>query len=109
MLGPLAPTLADDGPDGHRHFGASTGHQPPRRHPVDHLVHGIEHEIEPLVHDHGAQPGIGCARRQRGDPGFGDRGVEHALGAELVHEPCCGAEYPGGGIRANSTHEDIGI
>src|SRR5262245_11593961 len=66
VLRPLPPALADDRTDRHGHLRAATRHETPRRHPVDHLVHRIEHEVEPLVNDHRAQAGIGCAGCERG-------------------------------------------
>ena len=59
--------------------------------------------------DDGPQTVRSHADRHADEAAFGDRGVKHALDAELVHQPCCGAEYPGRGIRADSTHEDVGI
>ena len=109
VLRPLAPALADDGPDRHRHFGPPAGHEAPRRHPVDDLVDRIEHEIEPLVDDHGAQPGIACACGQRGESRLRRSVCRTRAGRRNVRLGPLSCRRSRLGVGADPVDEDVGI
>ena len=53
---------------------------------VHHLIHGQREEVAEHDVDDRAQAGHGRADADSGEAGFGDRRVEHALGAEFFHE-----------------------
>ena len=54
---------------------------------VDHLVHGERQEIAEHDVDDRAQARHRGADANAGEAGFGNRSVEHALGAEFFHQP----------------------
>ena len=77
----------------HRNFPLPTGHVVNLRGLIDHLVHNerreiTEHDVDDGTHARHCSP-HGNAR----ETGFGDRRIQHALGAELVDEPREDLEY----------------
>ena len=59
---------------------------------VDDLVHGARDEVGEVHVDDRHEAGDGRAQRRADDGRLRDRRVQHALGAELVHEPLRHAE-----------------
>src|SRR5258708_16243332 len=86
VLWTLAPALSDNRSDRDRHLRTPARHKTPRRHPVDDLVHRIEHEVEALMDEHWPQPGAACPRGQRGTSAFVNRCIETALSAKTFQQ-----------------------
>ena len=71
----------------HGHFPLAARHVVDFGRLVDHLVHGQGDEVaEHDVHD-GPQAGHGRADGDAGKARLGNRRIQHALGAELLHQP----------------------
>ncbi len=70
----------------HGHFELAAGHVVNLRRLIDHLVHRQRNEV--AEHDVDDRPHAGHRRADTdtGDPRFGNRRVDHALGAEFFYQ-----------------------
>src|SRR5260370_929517 len=85
VLRPLSPALAYDRPDGNGPVAVTIGFESPERQPVGDGVERVEHEIQPLMNDDGAEARKGSAHGRGRHQILGHGKVLDAAGAELVH------------------------
>src|SRR5262245_25562634 len=109
VLRALAPALSDNRPDRDRHLRTPARHETPRRHPVDDLVHRIEHEVEALMDEHWPQPGASCPRGQCRKSGFGNWCIEYALRAKTFDQARGRSEDSRLAVGADPIDENAGI
>src|SRR5215468_1269577 len=109
VLRTLPPALSDNRPDRDRHLRTPARHEAPRRHPVDDLIHRIEHEVETLMDEHWPQPGASRPRSQRRKSAFGNRCVEHALRAKTFDQARRCSEDTCLAVGADPVDENAGI
>ena len=81
-----AARRAQRGAHHHRHFPLSARHVVDFGGLIHHLVHGEADEIAEHDVDHRTHAGHRGAHGDAGESGFGNRRVEHALGAEFFHQ-----------------------
>ena len=74
-------------PQDHRHFPLAARHVVDLGRLVHHLVHGQRREIAEHDVDDRTHAGHRRADADAGEARFGDRRIEHALGAEFLDQP----------------------